>query len=218
MSEHSKALAVVTGTSGKSAPVHFLKQTGKTVAKLIGRIHRSEHDTAFFALVVSSLCWQAKANAAHGEFKPWVRTHVGERAYRSVAYYMQLGLRFAEKSKITNEEFLQLATLNPKGAKSGPAKSAFEKVEKFIGEHSLTELLIKHGVKGVGLKGELTAGDEAPPALTAGEQMDLVWSQAYEPAKSLADLLTERAATLAPDRRDAIAAELQRALQALRSV
>ena len=47
--------------------------------------------------------------------------------------------------------------------------------------------------------------------------MELVWEQAYAPAKSLADLLVERAATLAPERRDAIAAELTRALQALRA-
>lgn len=191
----------------------------KQLAKELDLIHKLESQAAGRAIRIGAWLWQAKAQLRHGEFKGWIDQHVEGRGYRACAFYMKLALAFVEKSKISEPQLAALCAHNFKGTpKSSAGKEAAERLATFIGDHSLNELLIKHGIKSVGLKGELTAGDEAPPAATEGEQMDLVWSQAYEPAKSLADLLTERAATLAPDRRDAIAAELQRALQALRSV
>lgn len=213
-STSEKALAVVTATPPKVQSLHFLRQARAALAKRAALIFRTEREAACHAIALGMLLWQVKGTLPKGEFKKWIEANIEGRGYRSCAYWMKLALCFAEKSGLKADECSAVAQWKPKGkGNTGAAK-----LDKFVGELSLNELMIKHGLRGVGLKGELTAGDEAPPAITAGEQLELLWSQAYEPAKSLADLLTERAATLAPDRRDAIAAELNRALQALRAV
>lgn len=212
-SAESRALALVT----KSAPVHFSPSKPTLLLKKLEAIDRAESQAVFLALQVGVLLWQIKAQIKHGEFKGWIAEHVSGRSYRSCAYYMKLALAFVEKAKPSEAVVQALPGLDLDASKLKPTDtSAREAMEKFAGGRSLTELLIKHGIKGVGLKAELTEG-EAPPPVTAGEQLELLWEQAYQPAKSLADLLVERAAVLTPDKREAIVAELTRALQALRA-
>lgn len=218
--KESKVLAVLTATPAKVQALHFLKAAGKALTKRIALVRRADHDGSFHALCVGAELWKAKAVSKHGEFKPWIEQNVPTSAYRTCADYMKLTQIFAEKAKLTAEEALAMGKLLPKGAKSGPAKSAAAKLDAFIGDLSVHELMIKHGVRGVGLKAELTEGD-APPAIEAGNgQMDLslVWEQVYEPAKSLAELLAEQASRLKPEQLAAVEAELKKALHAVRAV
>ena len=204
-------LALVTKSAHGGA---LLPKLPLKIRTELAAIHRLESQAASRAVRLGLWLWQAKAALKHGEFQPWIKSHVEGVGYRQCAYYMKLALTFAEKSKLDDRGLAALCAHDFDDATLD--SSALETLAKFVGDYSLTELLIKHGIKGVGLKSELTTGD-APPELTPGEQMELVWEQAYQPAKSLADLLVERAAGLAPDRREAIAAELTRALQALRA-
>jgi len=220
MSSDSKALTLLTTLPGKLHKVQFLKRAETIVARQFKKLFRSEHETAVNAVVIGLLLWQAKAAVEKGTFMDWVAKNAGERAYRNSRYYMSLAQVFVEKGRLSLDERLAASTLTGKAPKAGPAKGVYEKLSKFIGEESLSDLFIKHGIKGVGLKSALTAGEE-PPALTdaqqAEQQMELDWSQAWEPAKSLADLLAEKAATFSPEKRAALEAELKRALQALRA-
>lgn len=214
-SAESLALALVT----KSDPGgSLLKKLPARLTAELALIQKLEAQTTGRAIRVGLWLWQAKARVPHGQFKAWIESAVTGRGYRQCAFYMKIALVFAEKSRVGEKGLAALLQHDFKRApKNAEAKDALAKLAAFIGDLSLNELLIKHGIKGVGLKAELTEG-EAPPAATAGEQLELVWEQAYQPAKSLADLLVERAAILTPDKREALAAELTRALQALRAV
>jgi hypothetical protein len=169
MSDKKTALAVLSATPAKVKNVHFLKRTGKAVEKRLGKIFRTEFEAAFNAVAVGVMLWQVKVASKHGTFQPWIKEHCGERAYRSAAYYMKLAVKFAEKAKLTAEECIAVAELKTKAPKGGPAKSAFDKLETFIGENSLTDLLIKHSIRSGSGAGEIESSDDgAPAALPAG--------------------------------------------------
>jgi hypothetical protein len=214
------ARAIVTSASANWCGGPIQRQHGKALAKRFELVRRAGYDGAFNALCVAMLLWQARGQLGRGagkkgSFMAWVAEHVAESAHRTCTDYMKLGMIFAETTAITRAEAHAMIYLKPRGAKTDAEKTAVEKLSAFIGDLSIFELMVKHGVRGVGLKSALTGDSEETPALTAGEQMELVWSQAYKPAKTLADLLTEKAASLDKDKRDVLAAELKRALQAI---
>jgi hypothetical protein len=225
MATEEKALSLVMA---KSAPVHFSKPPA-VVLKKLALLASLDGQTTFLALQIGGLLWQAKEQLTkHGEFKKWIAAHIKGRGYRSCAYYMKLTQVFVEQAQLTSHAngekiFAALIALDPtKKKQTGLAQEATTIAREFIGELSITELLIKYGIKDVGLKSELTGDDDAPPALTDAEQaqmeLDLTWSQSFEPAKSLADLLAEKARILTPEQRTALKAELDRAQAALRAV
>lgn len=214
MPKDSNALSLVTAKSAESALLAELPN--RLLAKL-ATIRRMDRCTVHVALQIGALLWQVKAALPHGKFQPWVKEHMQGKSYRSCAYYMKLTLAFAEVAKPSAAAMAALAAYECEGTPQTEAETEIcAAVDDFVSDKSLTELLIKYGITGVGLKSELTEGDK--PTLSAGEQLELVWSQSFETTKSLADLLTEKAAALTPDQRGAIEAELTRALDALRRV
>lgn len=215
MPKDTQALTLLTA---KSASVHFSQDDAcRVLLEKMAMLAAHEARAAQFGVQIGVMLWQTKAALPHGEFQGWIKQHIVGRSYRSCAYYMKLALIFVEKVK-PGAQLLETLISVDLGAEKHTAseKIILGELEKFIGENSLTELLIKHGIKGVGLKSELADGEE-PPALTGEQQLELDWAQAYEPAKSLADLLAEKAAAFTSEQRAALEAELKRALEAIRA-
>lgn len=217
-STSDKALSILVKSAPGSA---LLPKLPKQLTSELALIHKLESQAAGRAIRVGLWLWQAKEVLKHGEFKPWIEKNVEGKSYRSCAYYMKLAMTFVEKTRVSGESLHALVNHNFKNApKSKDAKAAVDALTGFVGELSLSELLIKHGIKSVGLKAALTGGDDGAGGAPADPQMELtlLWDQAYTPAKSLADLLSEKAAALKPDQRAALEAELKRALDYVRAV
>ena len=219
MPKDSQALSLLTA---KSAAVHFSQDAARQrLLDTLAAIARHEAQATKFALQIGVILWQAKAALPHGQFQPWIKENIAGKSYRSCAYYMKLTMAFVETARpgAALLECLSGIDFEKDTGFDYNEHATLAAIAKFTGDLSLTELLIKHGIKGVGLKGELTEG-ETPPALSPAEQQQqelaLIWSQAYQPAKSLADLIAERAQGFTADQREALQAELSRALDALR--
>jgi hypothetical protein len=215
MPKDTQALALLTA---KSEPTRsLLPQMPGLITGKLEAIRRHDVQAAQLSLQIGVLLWQTKATLPHGEFQAWIKSNVDGRGYRVCAYYMKLALAFTEKVKPAAWKIEAMMTLDFDATKHTDEElSALDTMKQFIGENSITELLIKHGIKSVGLKSELADGQE-PPALTGEQQLELDWAQAYEPAKSLADLLAEKAAAFTSEQRAALEAELKRALEAIRA-
>lgn len=218
MPKDSQALALLTA---KSASVHFCQAAARQrLLDTLAAIARHEAQATKFALQIGVILWQAKAELPHGQFQPWIKENIAGKSYRSCAYYMKLTMAFVETVRPGSALLECLSGMDfDKADLDFNEQGTLAAIAKFTGDLSLTELLIKHGIKGVGLKGELLGG-EAPLALTPEAQqqqeLELIWSQAYQPAKSLADLIAEKAQGFTADQREALQAELSRALDALR--
>jgi hypothetical protein len=101
-----------------------------------------------------------KAKLEHGKFLPWINDTFGANN-RQCRYYMKLALVFIESMRLNRDEVLALPEAQLELAidqQDSSARSVLEKVAKFVGTQSLTELLIKHDIKSVGLKKELGEG------------------------------------------------------------
>lgn len=219
MPKDQQALALLTA---KSAPVHFSKDdTSRVLLDKLAALARYETQAGQLGLQIGVLLWQAKAALPHGAFQPWVKENIAGKSYRSCAYYMKLALIFTEKVKPAAWKIEAMMTLDLDAKQHTDEElSALDTMKQFIGENSLTELLIKYGIKGVGLKSELAGEESAPLSAEQQQQQELalIWEQTYAPAKTLADLLTEKCAALSADQRGALEVELTRALDALRRV
>lgn len=220
MASNSDTVLVIM--AGSAPVVHFSKLP-KRLAKELDLVRKLEAQAAGRAIRMGLWLYQVQF-AVKGKFKAWLAENVQELRYRQCAYYMRLTHFFAEQLKAkhgadTTKRLLDALSSYHfgKAPKSKDAREAFAALSAFIGEDSLNELLIKHGIKGVGLKSQLEAGADAPPQLTPAEQLEFIWEQTYTPAKTLADFLTAQATSLPPDKKAVLEAELMRALQALRA-
>jgi hypothetical protein len=218
MPKDNQALSLLTVKS--DTHVSLLPEMPRIVGEKLGLIRAADRQQILLAFQIGALLWRTKASLKHGEFQDWIRTNVDGRGYRSCARYMKLTLRLAEERSLSDRGWTALLDLHrvDDEALSGAEAEAAEAVSSFARDLSLTELMVKHGIMGVGLKSELTS--EEPPALTAEQQQQqelaLIWEQTYTPAKTLADVLTEKAGALNADQRSALESELNRALDILR--
>lgn len=216
MPKDSQALSLLTA---KSATCHFSQDAAcQRLLDTLAAIARHEAQATKFALQIGVMLWQAKAALPHGQFQPWVKENIAGKSYRSCARYMKLTMAFVETVRpgAALLECLSGIDFEKDTGFDYNEQGTLAAIAKFTGDLSLTELLIKHGIMGVGLKGELTEG-ETPPQLNASEQLELNWEQAYQPLKSVADLIAAKASGFLPEQRAALEAELTRALDALRA-
>jgi hypothetical protein len=115
---------------------------------------------------------------------------------------MRLATVFIERTRATKPEMLALPgdQTSLDLADNHHGKQLAAKLATFVGELSLNELLIKHGIKGVGLKTELTDAAAAEVALTPEEQAardaaerDDAWQHTWESVQTLRNHFTEPA-------------------------
>lgn len=143
-----------------------LKKFSAAAVEQCRAVTRHEAHAAAGAVLAGLALHRVKASLQHGEFGGWIAEKLANAnfwtpatAKLNASYYMRLALAFADKVRADRDMLLALpsdATSLELADTEGGRKLAAA-LEKFVGAHSLTELLIKHGIKGVGLKTDLDA-------------------------------------------------------------
>ena len=214
----SKAL-IILNESVKSAPVQLSDLEAQVKAELQILV-KMEAASAMRALRFGIVMHHIKAKLKHGEFQPWIAKTFAGRGYRQCNYYMRLAIAFVDTMRLNEQEVFALPgaqlelTLD---VQDSTTRAVIEKAAKFIGEHSLTELLIKYDIKSVGLKKELDDAKNAESdesALPLEEQIrrrrELVYGETTEHLSFVRKTLTspEQLQLLEPSQLDTIEQEL----------
>jgi len=140
---------------------------------------RSQRFTAQGAILAGLTLHRVKASIPHGSFGGFIAQKLtGINNWKpgtakvNASYYMRIATLFVERARVTKPDLLALpgdqTTLTL--GDTHEARALVAKLEKFVGECSLDELLIKHGIKGVGLKTELMDAAAAELPLTEQEE------------------------------------------------
>jgi|GEM_PF-5784336 len=150
-----------------------------------------ESKAAAGAIMAGLTLHRVKASTPHGKFGSFIEQKLTKvnfwtagTAKTNASYYMRLALAFVEKARADKGALLALpndATTLDLGDTAN-AKKLAAALEKFVGDLSLTELLIKHNIKGVGLKTELAVGDddaEDPSEMTPAQRATYEREQAF---------------------------------------
>lgn len=204
MPKHNHALTLVADPAF-AVEKSEVENLQKTALQMVAAVGQMEGRAATAAILAGITLHRVKASLKHGEFRPWLESNVhhgGHLKKTSANYYMRLAATFLESAKITKPLLLTLPgdqTALDLGDEH-PARDLFAKITRFVGECSLSELLIKHGIKGVGLKTELEkqqAAEEAEDARTPEQQAAAARARAWEETYGAVQRL--RAAFTEPD-------------------
>ena len=196
MTQTTHALALISSADLKvSADNLALLQ--QSVTDQFRRLRALRGEEALRGLLLGLTLHRVKASLPHGEFGGWAKQHAtfGDRW---VNYLMKLSLIFIDKAKATKPELLALpgdqTELSLDGME-GAQRTFMTKALKFVGEESLSDLLIKHGIKGVGLRTELAAkaaaehpADAATAAVMASER---AWKESWDAVQRVRSALSE---------------------------
>lgn len=129
-----------------------------------------QKERAMKAVLCGLYLAEIRAKTPHGEFVPWMHANFPS-SVRKAQYYIQLAGKFAKSAKLllpeliaTEQISLQLTT------DDATAQAALAKLEKFVGNTGLTELLTRHGIVKRGGNQRLAAlpapaSSDAPPAI-----------------------------------------------------
>jgi hypothetical protein len=169
--EHRKnSLAVLINNPRLQVESNDLAELQALASKQLAAISQMERASAVCAILAGITFFRVKASLPRGEWMPWLERLEGGQIstagsnfkplqQRQVNNYMRLASAFVEKAKLDERSVLaapqdeQQLTLETEDA---AAKRFAAKLQKFVGECSLNELLVKHNIKAV-------ARDPAPP-------------------------------------------------------
>ena len=180
-----------------------LSQLQEVAIRQVAAISELESKAAVGAIIAGLTLHRVKASLDHGEFGPWIsNSNFGSNLtaasrQRTANHYMRLALVFLEKAKVQKPDLLALPgdQLSLDVENGEPTRRFFTKADKFVGGLSLNELLIKHGIKGVGLKTELAQGAEDDEAQTpeqkAAAARERAWVETFESVQRIRANLTE---------------------------
>lgn len=195
-----KSLSLVASSSFKVA-VNATKKLKATTIKQVAAVAKLELQSAAGAMIAGFNLHRVKSSCEHGEFGKFLHNDLAKAmgwtagtATTNASYYMRISSAFYEVSGL--KEAQVIAALDGNKAANKLLHAA---LEKFIDGHSLTELLIQHGIKGVGLK---TALEESKPAPAAGDDEQTAedkiaqartqaWEESYKAVESIRAALTE---------------------------
>jgi len=176
--KQTNALQIIAKAQMSTTGGHLDDVTEQCIHEL-KMISSMEGAAALRALRFGLVMHQAKALVPHGGFITWQKTTFEGKSRAQCNYYMQLALVFIASMRLNAVEVLKLPNAQLDLAladQEDTTRRVLEKAAKFIGETSLNELLIKHGIKGVGLKKALEAAkakEEGEPAAPDAEQLYL---------------------------------------------
>jgi hypothetical protein len=199
MAKTSTQTLVLLASSELRADQQELDRLTRGVIENMTMMRRLRGEEALRGLLVGMMLHRVKHSLPHGQFGPWIRANVHDFGDRYVNYLMRLSLAFIDKAKVNKPELLALPGEQVELAlegKEGAQRRFLEKAVKFVGELSLNELLIKHGIKSVGLKTELMEGegdqdDELTPEQRAQYAREQAWLETWTAAQQLRASLTE---------------------------
>lgn len=218
-SPHAHALTLVATPELRVAD-DDLKKLQRMAVNQIAAIGEMENRAAMGAILAGLTLHRVKASLPHGEFGPWITQITAEDQKRTggaflsqikarqCQYYMRLALIFLGKCRVAKPDLLALpgdqTELTLDGA-TGPAKRFADKLKGFVGDLSLNELLIRHGIKGVGLKSALEEGEGG--ARRPGEDF---YAEVAERLLKFRSIITDRTALarLSRDQLRALKAEV----------
>jgi hypothetical protein len=131
-----------------------LESLQKTTVEQIDLIKRMESESALRAVLVGLALHRIKASLKHGAFGKWQTENLNAKRAQ-VGYYMRLAIVCLEDAGFSKPETLGLSEIGTDLATSdaASAKRAFKKIQDFVGEKSLNELLVEHGLKSTGAGG-----------------------------------------------------------------
>jgi hypothetical protein len=204
MSNKAQALAVLHDHQISTVEISTI---GEICRKHLEEIRRVEKMTAQRAIVLGITLWKVRLALPHGKWTPWQEEHLSSgKSY--VNYFMRLALVFLMKSRATKVELRALPSDSVElSAGDEISRALLGRLEKFVGDCSLHELLVKHGLKGVARD----AGDDqadADATTAGGEQM--LFTEVCDHFFSLRRTLCTRETLLRlqPDQLDAAKREL----------
>ncbi|QYM80261.1 hypothetical protein K0B96_06510 [Horticoccus luteus] len=166
----------------------------------VAAVGEMESNAAKGGILAGLTLHRVKASLPHGHFGKWIgqistAVEICRTVKKSQANnYMRLAMVFLEKTKAQKPELLALpgdqTSLDLADNHAGQQLRA--KLEKFTAGLSLNELLIKHGIKGVGLKTELeTAKEDEDDAPQPGQAEDY-FTEVAERVYGFRQLVTSR--------------------------
>lgn len=168
------ALAVVSSheiRAGKDE-LALLQQS---IPQQLHAMSRLREEEALRGLLVGLTLWRIKTSLPYGEFGAWLRSNSVGFGERYLQYMMKLAGVFVAKAKIAPPDLLALPGAQTELALDGleaPQRRFVEKAVKFVGKHSLHELLFAHGIREVkALGGRREKGEAAAPAVITAEKL-----------------------------------------------
>lgn len=175
-SDSKQALACLAQTANFHRPVEISK-LGTSIAAEFDRIAKLESEAALRAVLVGITLHRIKYHLPHGEWMPWQKAHLDLKKTQ-VNNYMRLATAFVARARATKQELLALPAAGQKktlalDSKTPVGRAFAEKLNKFVGDCSLNELLVKYGIKGVTRDGDAgtETGTGETPATGADGQM-----------------------------------------------
>jgi hypothetical protein len=130
-------------------------------------IKQGDRAVTLRAIFLGILFWQIKNECPKGEFMKLASERMPEIARQTRQDYMKLAIVFVEKTRLALPSHFEIPDAQLALSIEDSAGSKHEMVTKafnFIGTLTLTELMIKHGIRGVGMAAALAEGEGAKPA------------------------------------------------------
>ncbi len=138
---------------------------GKIALAMLAHVEGLKSERAKKGVLAGVYLQQVKAALGHGPFNAWCAKHLG-KSKRMGEYYMALAAKFARSTKLLLPEVIGANQLTLALEAKGSDAQAFKaKLEKFVGDRGLTELMQKHGVikRGGNQRQTTTAEETTPP-------------------------------------------------------
>lgn len=179
---HTHALVLIDDPKF-AVEVSELNNLQKSAIAQLAAVQTLETNAAKGAVLAGITLYRVKASMPHGHFRKWVaeakwtRGSILGAAYkqRIASYYMALSRTFLEKSKVQKPALLALPgdqTALELGD-NHPARDLLTKLDKFVGDSSLSELLAKYDIKTKkDLGGAREAGETEETAVLDPEEME----------------------------------------------
>lgn len=205
MSKNTHALTVLATPEFVVAKNDLEKLQAAACAQ-VAAVSVMETDAAKAGILAGITLHRVKASMPHGEFGAFLTGTLAKSkkwtpatATKNASFYMRLALVFLDKSKLGKADLLALPGDKSQLTLEGKDLKKFgDKLKGFVGESSLTELLIKYGIKGVGLKTALEAeaageddGNKLTPAQIATAAREATWQEVWNSTQMLRASLTE---------------------------
>lgn len=140
------------------------------------RLRSIRNEETLRGLMLGLMLHRIKHSLPYGDFGKWTATNMPRFGTRWVNYLMRLSLVFVEECKVTKPHLLAVpgdqTELQLDGLQ-GMQRTFMVKALKFVGDHSLSELLDKHGIKETAKVGGARASGKPKPVTLDAEQLYL---------------------------------------------
>lgn len=153
-----EALALLTTTKlADDNRAGAVKRWSKIIGEQLEDIAHAERSIPRQAIAVGLVLHSVKASLPHGEWTPWLtqtltmlKSWTKGTAQTNASYYMRLALAFVDQAQPSRAELLALANevvFADLDKGNGPVAKLVKRIDAFVNERSLQELLVDEGIK-----------------------------------------------------------------------